>query len=283
VTRGPWRRLAVVGVGLIGGSIARAVRARRFCETIVGVGRRRSALAPALAAGAIDLATDDLAEGVRGADLVVLCAPVGSLPGLVRAAWPHLGPGTLLTDAGSVKRGVVAAALACPPRPGVAFVGSHPMAGSEQSGFGASDPDLFQGRLALVTETGATDRDALAAATAFWEGLGSHVRTLSVDAHDRGVAVISHLVHLAAYGLVATADGDPLPLAARGFVDTTRVAASPETLWVDIFRENQAALDEALGRYREILDRWQTWIRQERWDALEAELGRAREIREKLG
>src|SRR5215470_5836988 len=127
VTRGPWRRLAVVGVGLIGGSIARAVRARRLCETIVGVGRRRSALAPALAAGAIDLATDDLAEGVRGADLVVLCAPVGSLPGLVRAAWPHLGPGTLLTDAGRVKRGVVAAALACPPRPGVAFVGSHPM------------------------------------------------------------------------------------------------------------------------------------------------------------
>jgi prephenate dehydrogenase len=277
-----WRRLSVVGVGLIGGSIARAARARRLCDTVVGVGRSRASLEPALAAGAIDVATDHLADGVRDADLVVLCAPVGALPGLVRAAWPHLGPETLFTDTGSVKRGVVAAADGCSARPGVTFVGSHPMAGSERSGFGASDPELFAGRLALVTETATTDPDAVAEVTAFWESLGSHVRTVSVDAHDRGVAVISHLVHLAAYGLVAAADGDALSLAARGFVDTTRLAASAEALWTDIFRENRPALLEAIDGYRRVLDCWEGWIRAGRWEALEAALGRAREIREKF-
>jgi len=208
---------------------------------------------------------------------------VGALPGLVRAAWPHLGPETLLTDTGSVKRGVVAAADGCPARPGVRFVGSHPMAGSERSGFGASDPDLFAGRLALVTETATTDPGAVAEATALWESLGSHVRTVAVDAHDRGVAVISHLVHLAAYGLVAAADGEALAFAARGFADTTRVAASAEALWTDIFRENRPALLEAIARYRGLLDGWEDCIRGGRWEALEAALGRAREIREKLG
>ena len=179
---------------------------------------------------------------------------------------------TLLTDTGSVKRGVVAAADGCSARPGVTFVGSHPMAGSERSGFGASDPELFAGRLALVTETAATDPGAVAEVAAFWESLGSHVRTVSVDAHDRGVAVISHLVHLAAYGLVTAADGDALSLAARGFVDTTRIAASAEALWTDIFRENRPALLEAIDGYRRILDCWEGWIRAGRWEALEAAL-----------
>ena len=277
-----WRHVTVVGLGLIGGSIARALRARGLATTIVGVGRSRPALGSAVAAGAIDLATEDMGQGVTGADLVVLCAPVGVLPGLVRAAWPHLAPGALLTDVGSVKRGIVEAAEACPGRDGVLFAGSHPMAGSERSGFGASDPDLFEGRLALVTETSRTDARAVAAATAFWAALGSQVRVLSVEAHDRGVAMISHLVHLAAYGLVTSADEDALPLVARGFADTTRVALSSETLWADIFRENRPALLDAVARYRAVLERWEGWIRAGRWESLEAELGRAREVREKL-
>ena len=277
-----WRHVTVVGLGLIGGSIARSLRARGLATTIVGVGRSRPALRSAVAAGTIDLATEDMGQGVTGADLVVLCAPVGVLPGLVRAAWPHLAPGALLTDVGGVKRGIVEAAEACPGRDGVLFAGSHPMAGSERSGFGASDPDLFEGRLALVTETSRTDARAVAAATAFWAALGSQVRVLSVEAHDRGVAMISHLVHLAAYGLVTSADEDALPLVARGFADTTRVALSSETLWADIFRENRPALLDAVARYRAVLERWEGWIRAGRWESLEAELGRAREVREKL-
>src|SRR5262249_58703004 len=198
-------------------------------------------LAQARAAGVVDATTHDLAAGVRGADLVVLCAPVGALPGLVRSAWPHLTAGAVLTDVGSVKTPIVAAAEACPPGPG-AFVGSHPMAGSERSGFEASQADLFDGRLALVTPTPRTPGPALARVTAFWEALGSQVRRLSPEDHDRGVAAISHLPHLAVYGLVAAADEDALPLAATGFQDTTRLAGSAETPWTAIFHENREAV-----------------------------------------
>ena len=214
--------------------------------------------------------------------MVILCAPVGALPGLVRTAWPHLAAGAVLTDVGSVKLEVVAAAEACPPRPGVAFVGGHPMAGSERSGFGASEADLFEGRLALLTATAQTPEAALAGVAAFWEALGSQVRVLSVDAHDRGVALISHLPHLAAYALVLAADGEALSLAGRGFGDTTRIAASAEALWTDIFRGNRDLLLWALVQYRAILGRWETLIRHEEWGVLESELARARELREKL-
>jgi prephenate dehydrogenase len=274
-------RLTVVGLGLLGGSVARAARARRVAGEIVAVGRTAAALGRARAAGVVDTATHDLAAGVRDADLVVLCTPVGTLPGLVGTAWPHLAPGAVLTDVGSVKGPVVAAAEACPPGSG-AFVGSHPMAGSEHSGFEASQADLFEGRLVLVTSTPRTPPAALARVAAFWEALGSQVRELSPEAHDRSVAAISHLPHLAAYGLVAAADEDALSLAASGFQDTTRIAASAEALWTDIFRENREALLAALGDYRAVLEQWGGLIRAGEWEALESALGRARERREKL-
>ena len=275
-------RLCVVGLGLLGGSVARAARARRTAREIVGISRSAETLAAARRAGVLDRATDRLENGLDGADLVVLCAPVGALPGLVRAAWPLLADGAVLTDVGSVKHGVVAAAEACPPRAGVAFVGGHPLAGSERSGYAASSPDLFSGRLTLLTETAATSPEALRRVARFWEALGSQVRVLPVDFHDRGVALISHLPHLAAYALVATADGEALGLAARGFADTTRIAASAEGLWTDIVRENRSAVLEALADYRGRLLRWEALVRTGEWAALEAELARAREVREKL-
>jgi prephenate dehydrogenase len=277
-----WPRLTVVSPGLIGGSIARGARARRLAREVVVVARHDAALRAALDAGAADVGTTDLAAGVAGAALVVLCAPVGALPGLIRGAWPYLAPGAVLTDAGSVKRSVVEAALACPVRPGVTFVGGHPMAGSERSGFEASDPDLFDGRLALLTPTPDTPEAAVATVTALWEALGSTVRRLSAEAHDHLVAQISHLPHLAAYALVAAAEGDALPLAGRGFVDTTRIAASAEALWADIFRENRGPLLGALSRYETVLGRWRQLVAREDWTTLEAELGRARDVREKL-
>jgi cyclohexadieny/prephenate dehydrogenase len=277
-----WPRLTVVGPGLIGGSIARGARARRLAREVVVVARHEAALRAARDAGAADAGTTDLAAGIAGAALVVLCTPVGALPGLIRAAWPHLAPGAVLTDAGSVKRSVVEAALGCPPRVGVGFVGGHPMAGSERSGLEASDPDLFEGRLALLTPTAGTPEAAVTAATTLWEGLGSTVRCLSAEAHDRLVAQISHLPHLAAYALVSAADGDALSLAGRGFVDTTRIAASAEALWADIFRENRGPLLDALARYEAVLSRWRALAAGGDWTSLEAELARAREVREKL-
>ena len=234
--------------------------------------RHEAAVRAVLDAGAADVGTTDLAAGVAGASLVVLCAPVGALPGLIRAAWPHLAPGAVLTDAGSVKRSVVDAARGCPARAGVSFVGGHPMAGSERSGFEASAADLFDGRVALVTPTADTPEPAVLAVTALWEGLGSTVRRLSPEAHDHLVAQISHLPHLAAYALVAAADGDALPLAGRGFVDTTRIAASAEALWTDIFRENRGPLLDALARYEAVLGRWRELAARGDWATLEAEL-----------
>lgn len=278
-----WRRLTVVGPGLIGGSIARGVKRRRLAREVVVVTRHAAAIRSAVDVGAADAGTTDLAAGVAGAELVVLCAPVGALPGLIHAAWPHLAPGAVLTDAGSVKRGVVDAALACPVRQGVSFVGGHPMAGSERSGIEASDPDLFEGRLALLTPDPRTPPAATTTVTALWEGLGSHVRTLSAEAHDRLVAQISHLPHLIAYALVASVDGEAVPLAGRGFTDTTRIAASAEALWADIFRQNRGSLLHALERYEAVLARWRDLVARGDFASLEAELGRAREVREKLG
>lgn len=275
----PFERLVVVGLGLLGGSVARGARVRGLARSIVAVGRAGSAGPAARAAGVVDHATTDLAEGLVGADLVLLATPVGTLPDLVRAAWPHLGPGAVLTDVGSVKRGIVEAADACPARPGLAFVGGHPMAGSERSGFGAADPDLFEGRLTLLTPSERSAPAAVERVAAFWKALGSEVRLLPVEAHDRGVAQISHLPHLAAYALVRTAERDSLPLAGRGFIDTTRIAASAEALWVDIFRENREPLLLALARHRASLDRWEALIRAGDWPALEAELRLARETR----
>lgn len=278
-----WGRVTVVSPGLIGGSVARGLRGRRLAREVVVVARHDAAIRAVLDAGAADVGTTDLAAGVSGAGLVVLCAPVGALPGLIHAAWPHVLPGAVLTDAGSVKRSVVEAARGCPARPDVSFVGGHPMAGSERSGFEASDGDLFEGRLALLTPAADTPESAVAAVTALWEGLGSTVRRLSAEAHDHLVAQISHLPHLAAYALVSAAEADALPLAGRGFVDTTRVAASAETLWTDIFRENRRPLLDALARYEAVLGRWRDLAARGDWATLEAELGRARDVREKLG
>lgn len=278
----PLSRLCVVGLGLLGGSIARAARGRGVAHEITGVSRNVAALAQARAAGVVDTVGRDLVEGVRGAELVVLCAPVGILPALVQAAWRHLEPGAVLTDVGSVKGPVVTAADACHPRADVAFVGGHPMAGSERSGFSASRADLFNGCLTLLTPTAQTPDAALIRVTRFWEALGSLVRLLPVDAHDRAVGLVSHLPHLAAAALVAIADDGAIDVAGRGFSDTTRIAASAEALWADIFRGNRELLLQALGRYKRTLTRWETLIRAGDWSRLEAELGRARAAREKM-
>jgi prephenate dehydrogenase len=282
--RGPrWKRVTVVSPGLIGGSVARGLRSRRLAGEVMVVARHEAAIRAVIDAGAADAGTTDLTKGVTGASLVILCAPVSALPSLVRAAWPHLAPGAVLTDAGSVKRGVVEAAGGCPARPEVGFVGGHPMAGSERSGFEASDADLFEGKVALLTPTANTPEPAVAMATALWESLGSTVRQLTAEAHDHLVAEISHLPHLAAYALVSAAEADALPLVGRGFVDTTRIAASAEGLWTDIFRENRRPLLDALARYEAVLGHWRDLVARGDWTTLEAEIGRAREVREKLG
>jgi len=279
------RRLAIVGVGLLGGSVARAARAHGVAGEIVGIGRDGARLAAALRDGALDHATTDLPGGVAGADLVILGATVAANPVLLERVWAAAGDGAIVTDVGSTKRSIVRAAERLAATRPLAFVGSHPMAGSERSGYAASRADLFDGALVVVTPTDATEPRAVKGVTAFWEGLGARVTALDPDSHDRGVAAISHLPHLVAYALMAAIarDGaDALPLAARGFRDTTRIAASDPAMWAEIFVDNRDALLARTGEFRRALDELERLVRGADRAAIETLLSRIKVAREGL-
>ena len=251
------QRLAVVGVGLLGGSVAKAARARNLAREIIGIGRDAGRLRPALADGSLDEATTDLAAGVGGADLVVLATPVQTLERLLPAVWQAAASEALITDVGSTKASIVAAAERLVAARPLAFVGSHPMAGSEQSGYAVARADLFQGATVIVTPTEFTEPRAVKSVTVFWEALGAHVAALDPRTHDRVVSAISHLPHLVAYALVEAAgrvEPSALDFAARGFKDTTRIAASDPDVWREIFLANRAALREGLSAFRTVLD-----------------------------
>lgn len=278
-------RLAIVGVGLLGGSVARAARGRGVAGEIVGIGRDAARLAPALRDGVLDRATTDLAEGVAGADLIVLGATVEANEALLAKVWTAASDGAIVTDVGSTKRSIVRAAERLGAARPLAFVGSHPMAGSERSGYAASRADLFDGALVVVTPTDATEPRALKGITAFWEALGARVTALDPESHDRGVAAISHLPHLVAYALMAATarDGaDALPLAARGFRDTTRIAASDPAMWAEIFVDNRDALLARTEEFRRALDELERLVRAGDRGAIETLLTRIKAAREGL-
>ena len=278
-------RLTIVGVGLLGGSVAKAVRARGAAREVIGVARDAGRVRAAVEDGALDRVTEDLADGVRGADLVVLAAPVRTIEGLLERMWSALAGDTIVTDVGSSKAAIVAKAEALAARTPRAFVGSHPMAGSEKSGYAVARADLFEGALVVVTPTDASEPRAVKAVTGFWELLGARVMTLEPEAHDAAVAAISHLPHLVACALVdAVARELPhaLPVAARGFRDTTRIAAGDPTMWQEIFLANAAPLREALGSFRRALDELERQIATGDPAALEATLARIKSAREKL-
>lgn len=280
------RRLCVVGPGLLGGSVAMAARARRLAGEIVAVGRSEASVAPALLAGAVDVGTTDLAAGLRGADFCVLATPVATLERQLAAVWAAAEPGTVITDVGSTKGRIVATAERLGPGRGLEFVGSHPMAGSERAGFGEARADLFVAATVIVTPTERTAPAALAKVRAFWEALGGRLTVLDPTTHDRATAAVSHLPHLVADALVdAVLRMDPafLDVAARGFRDTTRIAASSPPVWREIFQDNRAALAEALAAFRKSLDHLEGVIAAGDATAVEAELERIKQHRERLG
>lgn len=276
------RRLVVVGVGFLGGSVAKAARAEGLAREIVGVGRDRGRLEPALREGVLDRAVTDVAEGVRDAELVVLAAPVQTLERLLPAVAAAAGPDTVVTDVGSTKAAIVAAARRAAARTPFAFVGSHPMAGSEQSGYAVSHADLFRGATVIVTPGDGTEPHALKTVTTFWEGLGARVISLDPHTHDRVVAAISHLPHLVAAALVAAvARYEPaaLEFAARGFRDTTRIAASDPDVWREIFLANREALRASLREFRRALDDLEALVASGDEEALTAALACIRDHR----
>jgi cyclohexadieny/prephenate dehydrogenase len=247
--------LAVVGVGLLGGSIALAARQRRVAGRIVGCDRSEGVLERAAACQMLDMATTDLALAVAEADLVVLCLPVDAIvEGAFRAA-AHCRPGALITDVGSTKGGLVRALDGRLPA-GVAFVGSHPLAGSEKSGPEHARADLFENRLVVVTPGAKTPPADVARVMTFWHALGASVVPMPAEEHDRALAMTSHLPHVVASALAGVLPPEWQFLTATGFRDTTRVAAGGLEMWRAIFLANREPLLHVLGRFRARLEEY---------------------------
>ena len=278
-------RLTLLGLGLLGGSVAKGARAQGLAREIVAVGRRREAMEPAVRDGAVDAITTDLAEGVAGADFCVLATPVATLASLLGLVWGAAPDDAVLTDVGSTKAAIVRTAEGLARSRPLAFIGGHPMAGSERSGYGVARADLFRGALVILTPTDRSAPQAVKRVAEFWEALGARVTTLDPVTHDRAVAAISHLPHLIADALVdAVLRMNPhfLDVAGAGFRDTTRIAASSPRVWREIFQENRPALGEALHAFRGALDELERLIDAGDPVAVEQALGRIKRAREHL-
>ncbi|MDG3003364.1 prephenate dehydrogenase [Paludisphaera mucosa] len=245
--------VAVVGVGLIGGSIGLALRARGLAAEVVGVGRDLASLQQARERGVIDRATTDLSRGVAEADVVVVCTPVGRIAEDVRHAAELAPRSALITDAGSTKRGIVEAVERSSPRAAEMYVAAHPLAGSERSGSAFARADLYQDRVCVLTPTARTASDRLRRAREFWAGLGCRIVEMGPAEHDEVVAYTSHLPHALAASLAAAVPADWHPLAAGAFRDGTRVAGADTELWTAIFRDNRGPLMNAVAKLQDRL------------------------------
>ena len=260
------RRLCVVGVGLIGGSLARALRQAGYCGEIVGSGRRVEHLQEAVELGVIDRFDVDAARAVQDADMVVLCVPLGAMEAVFRGIAPALAGNAVVTDAGSAKASVVAAARTALGEIPAWFVPGHPIAGTEKSGVSASFAELYRGRRVILTPLEQTSPAATAKVEAMWRAAGAEVQCMGVEHHDEILAATSHLPHLLAFQMVDTlarmSDEDEIfRYAAGGFRDFTRIASSDPIMWRDICLANSQALLKILARYRDDLDKLAEAIR----------------------
>jgi prephenate dehydrogenase len=247
-----WDTVAIVGVGLIGGSIGLALRQRGLARRIVGVGRRVSSLRKARQWLTVTHTTTKLERGVADADLVIVCTPIADIVDRVCAVARHCPAGTLITDVGSTKSEIVRE-LDRRLRGGPAFVGSHPMAGSEKTGPENARADLLENRVTVVTPTKNTCDDHLQRIEQFWSALGSRVVRMTPRDHDQAVAMTSHATHVIAAALAAATPEHALPLAASGWRDTTRIAAGDPQLWLQILLTNRQEVLKSLGKFEKVL------------------------------
>lgn len=281
-------RIALIGVGLIGSSIALAARKHGLVEHIAISTRKAETLAEAKSLRLGDSYDLDPAIAVRDADLVVLCTPVGAFEAVAKVIALHLKPGAILTDVGSVKAHVVGKVGPHVPE-GVHFVPGHPMAGTEYSGPSAGFPSLFEGRWCMLTPEAHVSKEAVDKLSAFWRALGSDIEVMDAAHHDLVVAITSHVPHLIAYNIVGTADdlqtvskSEVIKFSAGGFRDFTRIAASDPVMWRDVFLTNRDAVLEMLGRFLEDLSVLQRAVRTGDGPALETLFTRTRAIRQSI-
>jgi prephenate dehydrogenase len=278
----PLKTVAIVGVGLIGGSIGLALHQRKLAEKVIGIGRRQESLRVARRIGAVDHTSVDLAKGVAEADLVVVCTPVGRIAEDIRQTALHCPEGILITDAGSTKQSIVAALDADLPR-GCRYLGSHPLAGSEKSGAAFADANLFENRITILTPTKNTRAEDYDCIEQFWEALGSVVIQLTPEEHDRALALTSHLPHCVAATLSAMMPEKYFRLSGPGLLDTTRIAAGDAELWLQIFNLNRENVLQALEQFSSRLTALQTALRDGNQDEITRFLTLAKKNRDALG
>ena len=283
-----FRQITVIGLGLLGGSLAQACRKRGLADKVVGFGRNQAKLEKAQALQIIDSYETDLKAAVAKADLVVLCSPVSAMTPLVREMVTFLQPGSLVTDVGSVKKPLVGEIQALMPD-SVYFVGSHPIAGGEKSGFEASTPDLFQNEKCIVTPTPKTNPLALAKIKELWEQMGMQVITMDVEEHDHIFGAVSHLPHVIAYVLMNTIGGistknhdEIASFSGKGLKDTTRIASSDPAMWRDICLSNKKQVLNLIDKFQETLQQVRNLIENEDSQLLEQTFETAKKYRMNL-
>ncbi|MFM8494876.1 MAG: prephenate dehydrogenase [Planctomycetia bacterium] len=282
-TKPHWPVVTIVGVGLIGGSIGLALRARKLAARVIGVGRSAASLAEAKRLGAVTETTTDLPTAAAAADIVVVTTGVASIPGLLDAVDEAVRPGTLLTDAGSTKASIVTAWEKRRRSRRGRFVGGHPIAGSHRRGPAAAAADLFTGRIAVVTPGKATPSADVEDVGAFWAALGATVFTMPPKEHDRLLAATSHAPHVLAAALAAATPPEARPLTAGGWRDTTRIAAGDPDLWADILLDNAPAVAKALSRIAGATEKMLAALEKEDRRTLVALLRAAKEARDAVG
>ena len=280
-----FERVALIGIGLIGSSLSLACRRAGVARSIVGSARTLATVETAMHLGLIDEGFASARDAVRGADLVIVCVPVGLCGKIAAEIAPALAPGAIVTDVGSVKAAIVHDMALFMPK-NVHFVPGHPIAGTEQSGPESGLAELFDNRWCILTPLEKTDPKAVAKLKAFWEALGSNVEIMTPEHHDLVLAITSHLPHLIAFNTVNTAahlervtDSEVIKFSAGGFRDFTRIAASDPTMWRDVFLNNKDAVLEMLGRFQEDLAELQRAIRFGDGETLYKRFGDARAIR----
>lgn len=283
-----FNKLCLIGIGLIGSSIARAARLHGLADEIVCSARTHDTRRTALELGIVDHAFESPIEAVKGADLIIFCSPIGTYAALAAECAPGFEKGAIVSDVGSVKKMVIEAIEPHIPD-GVDFVAGHPVAGTEKSGPAAGFAELFEKRWCILTPSKKSSAAAVEKLTQFWTAIGSNVETMDAAHHDLVLAITSHVPHLIAYNIVGTADdmeevtqSEVIKYSAGGFRDFTRIAASDPTMWRDVFLNNKEAVLEMLGRFTEDLSALQRAIRWGDGDALFQMFSRTRAIRRQI-
>jgi len=281
-----FQKVAIVGVGLMGGSIGLALKKRKIAQQVLGVGHQAESLEKALASGAVDEVTSELGPALEGAEVVIVATPVALVADTLCRVAEIVPDAHLITDIASTKAAICAKVeqQLSPDSPAAqVFVGSHPLAGGHRTGPENARADLLDGRTVVVTPTDATPGTTIERAQALWQALGSRVVTLSPEGHDRALATTSHLPHLAAAALVAATPYEWLTLAASGWADTTRIAASDPKLWTQIFVQNRVLVLESLERFIAQLRDLREDLTNEDWPQIQNQLENAKRTRDALG